>query len=326
MSVGAVVIGRNEGARLERCLATLAPQVDRLVYVDSGSTDGSAAMARGRGVEVVELDATQPFTAARGRNAGFAAFGDTPPDLVQFVDGDCAVEPGWIAGAVAAFAADGGLGIVTGWRTELAPDANAYHAMAEVEWHQPAGEIAACGGDLMVRAEAFRAAGGFDPAIIASEDEEFVIRVRKAGWRACRLPQVMTRHDIAMTRFAAWWRRNLRSGNGLAEVGDMHPPHFRAERRRAMVYGLALPLVLVLSVLAGFVWPPAWSGAALAVAAYAVSALRVRRFVLGQGMPAHLALPVAGLFTLAKLPHFIGMCRHYLRRLRRAAPRIIEYK
>ena len=39
-SVDAVVIGRNEGARLIACLDSLQGQVRRVVYVDSGSTDG----------------------------------------------------------------------------------------------------------------------------------------------------------------------------------------------------------------------------------------------------------------------------------------------
>ena len=47
MSIGAVIIGRNEGARLERSLQALAGQVAQIVYVDSGSTDGSVAAARG---------------------------------------------------------------------------------------------------------------------------------------------------------------------------------------------------------------------------------------------------------------------------------------
>ena len=38
---GAVVIGRNEGVRLRRCLLSLRAGVDYVVYVDSGSTDNS---------------------------------------------------------------------------------------------------------------------------------------------------------------------------------------------------------------------------------------------------------------------------------------------
>lgn len=316
----AVAIGRNEGERLKRCLTSLVGQADRVVYVNSGSTDDSVAFARGLGVTVVTLDTATPFTAARARNAGFAAL-DPPPGFVQFVDGDCAVEPGWIAAARAALDADPGLALVTGWRTEIAPAASAYNAMAEVEWHQPAGEIAACGGDMLVRGPAFSAIGGFAPGIIASEDEDFVIRIRKAGGRALRLPRIMTRHDIAMTRLRQWWRRNLRSGHGFAEVGDLHPPHFAGERRRAILYGGILPLI----ALGGFL-DAQWWLVLVALAAYAVSLARIGRWLGQQGLTGARRWQVAGLFTLAKLPQLIGMGWFYLRRLRRRAPQIIEYK
>ena len=52
--IGVVVIGRNEGPRLQRCLASVLGMAQQIVYVDSGSTDGSVQMARGLGVEVVE--------------------------------------------------------------------------------------------------------------------------------------------------------------------------------------------------------------------------------------------------------------------------------
>ena len=52
-SIGAVASGRNEGERLEACLKALVDDVDHMVYVDSGSTDGSRDLARSLGVEVV---------------------------------------------------------------------------------------------------------------------------------------------------------------------------------------------------------------------------------------------------------------------------------
>src|SRR5689334_3570543 len=74
--VGAVVIGRNEGDRLARCLDSLTAHPGQesrgtrigrssVIYVDSASTDGSVELARGRGVETIELDLSIPFTAAR---------------------------------------------------------------------------------------------------------------------------------------------------------------------------------------------------------------------------------------------------------------------
>src|SRR5690606_22852912 len=88
------------GERLVRCLASLTGAAGRVVYVDSGSTDGSVEAARRAGAEVVTLDLSVPFTAARARNAGLARLseGGMPP-LVQFVDGDCELQPGWIPAA-----------------------------------------------------------------------------------------------------------------------------------------------------------------------------------------------------------------------------------
>src|SRR4051794_38450615 len=68
--VGVVVIGRNEGQRLVRCLQSLTPAGAPVVYVDSGSTDGSVQRARELGAKVIELDRSIPFSASRARNTG----------------------------------------------------------------------------------------------------------------------------------------------------------------------------------------------------------------------------------------------------------------
>ena len=96
--IGAVVIGRNEGERLLRGLRTLRSQLQNIVYVDSGSTDGSAGRARGLGIEVIELKPDAPFTAARARNAGIRRLLQLDPNLryVQVVDADCELMPGWL--------------------------------------------------------------------------------------------------------------------------------------------------------------------------------------------------------------------------------------
>lgn len=325
--IGAVAIGRNEGVRLRRCLTSLAGQADRVVYVDSGSQDGSVALARSMGVAVVELDSAVPFTAARARNAGAARLAETgPPDLIQFVDGDCALEPGWIAAGAAFLATTAQAGLVTGWRTEVAPQASVYNAMCEVEWHRPAGLIAACGGDIMVRRAVFDQVGGMNGALICSEDEDFVIRVRKAGWQAHRLPRIMTRHDAAIRRFGQWWRRNLRTGHGFAEVGRLHPAHFVPERRRAWAYGLALPGAVLAALALGWPWL-----AALLVLGWLLSWARTAQGLHGEalhggGLGWSQAGHHAAFYTLAKLPHLIGMLTFHLRRLRGQRMELIEYK
>ena len=317
MSLAVVLIGRNEGARLVASLASLQGQ--RIVYVDSGSTDGSVLAARDAGAEVVELDPATPFTAARARHEGFQALGPTPPEIVQFIDGDCTVAPGWIEAGLAALQDDARLGLVTGWRSEIAPEASVYNSLCDHEWHRPAGGIAACGGDMMVRSTAYIEAGGFDARVIAAEDDEFCQRLRKGGWRMIRLPQPMTRHDAGMTRLDQWWRRAVRSGHGFAQVSDLHPGYFARERARVWVYGLALPML----ALAGLVW---WPLFLFVLAAYLLSYLKTVQGLRGEGMATCTALHHGVFLTLSKFPNLIGMLTYYARKRRGVAMRIIEYK
>ena len=254
MSVAAIIIGRNEGERLVRCLAAARADCDPLVYVDSGSTDGSLEAARQAGARVVELDTTEGFTAARARNAGFAALAhDGPPEYVQFIDGDCELQPGWIATAIAHLDAHPDVAAVCGRRRERFPEGSVYNRLADAEWDTPVGEAVACGGDALYRSEAFQSVDGFDPTLIAGEEPELCQRLRRDGWRIWRLDHEMTLHDAAMTRFGQFWRRMQRGGHAAAEGAAMHgrgPDRMgRAQTRRALIWGLALPLLALLGAL-----------------------------------------------------------------------------
>src|SRR5438874_4116422 len=149
MSVGVVTIGRNEGERLRVCLESALRASRHVVYVDSGSTDGSVAMAKQMGVHVVELDLTIPFTAARARNAGFEKLVEIAPDaeFVQFVDGDCEIVQGWVERAVSECSAKPQAAIVCGRRRERFVRASIYNTLCDIEWNTPVGTARACGGD-----------------------------------------------------------------------------------------------------------------------------------------------------------------------------------
>ncbi|MGR3715060.1 MAG: glycosyltransferase [Shimia sp.] len=321
-SVTAIVIGRNEGARLVACLKSLTDQDVEIVYVDSGSSDRSVAEARAAGALVVELERNAPFTAARARQAGFDALAQTGdlPEFLMFVDGDCIVVPGWIAAGVAALRDNPDLGLVTGWRAELYPERSVYNAMCDFEWRRPAGPITACGGDMMLRSAAFEDAGGYDATVIAAEDDEFCVRLAKAGWGLRRLPIEMTRHDAAMMRFGQWWQRAVRTGHGFAQVGWMHPPYFRREQLRAVIYGALLPMLALIGLICSGVL-------FLGVAAlYGMNYIRTTKGLIVDGLPSWEARRHARLLTLSKLPNMAGMILFHWRRLRGQAMHIIEYK
>ena len=270
-TVDAVVIGRNEGARLLACLAALEGRVRRLVYVDSGSTDGSVAAATAAGAEVVALDMAQPFTAARARNAGLSHLASDPPDFVQMVDGDCALQPGWISAALAAFAAHPAAVVVCGRRRERFAQASVYNALADREWDTPIGPARACGGDALMRYAAVQAVGGYDPGLIAGEEPDLCLRLRAKGGEVWRVDAEMTLHDAAMTRFSQWWRRAVRAGHAFAEGCARHGfDHWGLETRRALIWGAGLPMAIVLLGL----WHPAgW----LLALAYPAQVIRLAR-------------------------------------------------
>lgn len=312
--IAAVVIGRNEGARLEACLASLQG-VARLIYVDSGSTDGSVALARGMGAEVVELDMTQPFTAARARNAGLQALEHgAEPTFVQFVDGDCAVRQDWLATGRAALKDNPRAAVVCGRRRERFPDATVYNRLCDAEWDTPVGQALACGGDALMRLGAVQAVRGYSEGLIAGEEPELCLRLRRAGWEIWRLDSEMTWHDAAMTRFGQWWKRARRAGHAFAEGAWLHgaPPerHWVRETRRALLWGAVLPVGLL--ALAA-VWP--W--ALLGVLVYPLQILRLAR-----GMSTERAV-----FTMiGKFPEALGALGFYWSRLRKRRTRLIEYK
>ncbi len=322
VKIGAVVIGRNEGERLINCLTSLKDEVALVVYVDSGSTDASLENATRLGAECILLDKSIPFTAARARNAGFERIMDRvdPPQLVQFLDGDCRLEPGYLSKAVAEFEGQDRLAVVTGWRAEIDPDASVYNQMCDHEWHGPVGEIAACGGDMMVRTAAFQQVSGFNPQVIAAEDDEFCTRLRKAGWRLRRLPEAMTHHDAHMMRFSQWWSRAVRTGHGFEQVNDLHPEYFQRERKRMWVYGAVLPVLALIGAL--FFWPLL----ALVLLLFTVSYQRTVLGLIRSGLPRLRAIHHGFYLFLSKFPNIVGAATYHKRKRRGADMVIIEYK
>ncbi len=157
-NIGVVVIGRNEGERLKRCITSLINQhMTSILYVDSGSTDGSIEYAKSRGVDVVNLDTSVPFTMARGRNAGFAHLLELSPDIpyVQFVDGDCEVDDQWISHGLGFISQHKEVACVCGYRVEKYSNASIYNHMIDLEWQGNIGEVDSCGGDAIYRVDTF---------------------------------------------------------------------------------------------------------------------------------------------------------------------------
>lgn len=323
VSIGYVAIGRNEGERLAACLASLrkaGPGV--VVYVDSGSTDDSLAIAKSFEAEIVSLDMSTPFTAARARNAGISRlFEKSDPEFVQVIDGDCELRDGWIAAAAAFLGDNTDVAVVCGRRRERRPEASVFNRLCDIEWNTPVGEALACGGDALMRARALNNAGLYDPRLIAGEEPELCIRLREQGWKIWRLDAEMTAHDAAMSKISQWWRRSVRAGHAFAEIAHLHRASpfgiWRGETRRAVIWAAMAPIAFFLA-LAVTPW---------AAFGFAIYPLQVARLYLAaRARLGGDAAPWALFTVLGKFPEAVGVLRYHWGRLMGRRAGLLEYK
>lgn len=249
---GAVVIGRNEGEQLRRCLLSVIGQLSHVVYADSGSIDGSADIAYSMGATVVALDSSTPFTAARGRNVGFARLLEIAPDTeyVQFIDGDCELMAGWLNAGMDFLHDHAQHAVVCGRLRERNPEASIYNRLCDIEWNGPVGDIDSCGGIFMIRANAFAESGGMNSTIAAGEEPEMCLRLGRKGWLVARIDAEMAWHDADITSFGQWWKRAVRSGLAYAQGYALHGKEQEKYCLRASlrIWGWAfiLPIIIML--------------------------------------------------------------------------------
>lgn len=323
-AVAVIVIGRNEGKRLRLCLESVRLVTPTVVYVDSGSTDDSVNTASALGAAVVQLDMSKPFTAARARNEGFAYVESLalPIKYVFFVDGDCEVESNWLPTARTFLDRHSDVAVVWGQRRERHPEKSIYNRLCDIEWSTyPIGETRFCGGDALIRIDPFRSVNGYRSDLICGEEPELCIRLRTIGWKIWHLDEKMTLHDASIHRFGQWWRRMLRSGYGYALGVSIHgntpEKHWVVEWRRAWIWGLFLPLgVLVFSFFFTL-----WSLAALII--YPAQVIRLA-FVSKRFTSSNWEWALA--MVIGKFAEMFGQVKFIADRLRGVKSALIEYK
>ena len=322
MLLGIVVIGRNEGQRLVACLHSLANLEYPVVYVDSGSLDESSHRAKNLGVDVVILDNSVPFSAARARNEGLKYLCEKWQSLqyVQFIDGDCIVMEGWLNTALNFLAENQKIAVVCGRRREAHPNATIYNHLCDIEWDTPLGDAIGCGGDAMMRIPALRQVNGYLDGLIAAEDSELCLRLREKDWKVWRLPHEMTLHDADIQQFNQWWQRIYRSGFAYAAVFALHASSrkriFFRELMSAVFWGLVLPLTVFIATFLHV-------GALLMLLAYP---LQIARIALRRKSKDLRSWQYGGLMVLAKFAETAGVLKYIVSRLSLRETPLIEYK
>jgi glycosyltransferase involved in cell wall biosynthesis len=323
--ISVVIIGRNEGPRLSRCLeSVLASDYPKdqleLIYVDSDSTDDSCIRAEQRGARIIRIHPERPC-AAIGRNAGFRA---ARHDLVQFLDGDTILNRDWLRRAAGAIE-NQSVACVFGRREEMAAHATIFNFWAHHDWYVPPGPADSCAGDVLFRRSVLEKAGGYDESLIAGEEPDLCYRIRtQQGLTILSLDEPMTLHDMGMTRWRQYWRRCMRTGHAYAEVGGRNAgmTRWRAARWRNLFYALGTPAAIMMSLVLWLPWPVvAWL--AVVLAALGRNAYRMHDRV-GSWSD---ALSYSLHHYLAKTPAAVGQCVYWFRAaLNRGPQRLIEYR
>jgi cellulose synthase/poly-beta-1,6-N-acetylglucosamine synthase-like glycosyltransferase len=250
----------------------------------------------------------------------------------MFLDGDCEVADGWLARAKAEMEARPRAGVVCGRRRELFPEASVYNRLVDLEWDSPIGEAVACGGDSVIRGEAFEQVGGFDPTASAGEEPELCQRLRQAGWSVWRIDAEMTRHDLGMTRFRQWWRRQYRSGYNGLDILTRFPGQdrlFEKDLKRSRIWAIGWPLMVVgaalIAILSGLSGGCIFAFWCIAFA-LPLQMLRLAFKIRSRVDSPRTALAYGVLTMLGKWANLAGQVGYILDRRRGKMARLIEYK
>ncbi len=315
-----VIIGRNEGKRLENCIKSVfAAGAKRIVYVDSQSRDGSVKLAAEYGVSVIKLGSEKPLNAARARNAGIASLMDSGADIdyVHFIDGDCELDSKWLIKAIETLENLNDVAVVCGRLREKYRDQTLYNRLCDMAWYLPVGEINSCGGIATMRASAFLENKGFNEKLIAGEEPEFYRRLRLAGYKIRSLKDNMGTHDAAMTSYSEWWTRSVRTGFSYANAKEWN---WRNNQRRSLViWGGIYPLMLIVSC---FVNP------AVTLVGILIFPVQIYRVFRKLDIPYSKKerLLYACFCMLDKFPEFLGFLKYQYAKITRRDHEIIEYK
>ncbi|MEK7990908.1 MAG: glycosyltransferase [Thiotrichaceae bacterium] len=265
LKLSVVIIGRNEGVRLVRCIRSVQAMSNfnrddiEIIYVDSDSTDDSPTQAKILGAKVLVVHPERP-AAAIGRNAGLQA---AQAPYILFLDGDTILNPDFVSVALQQFEAHPKTAIVWGHRRELYPEKSLYQRVLDLDWVYPAGLSEFCGGDAVMRRDVLTEVNGYNPKLIAGEEPEMCQRIRAKGYEILHIDQAMTLHDLAITRWSQYWRRAVRAGHAYAEISNLlkntDTPLWQRDAKRNLIHSTVLLLVALSGIMGSLILSSIWA-------------------------------------------------------------------
>jgi len=254
--ISVIVIGKNEGERLDRCMASIASALHLLkhevIYVDSRSSDDSIERAKAHGARCFLLSA-EHTTAGLGR---FVGSREAKGEYLLFLDGDMELMPGFCEAAMMTLAAREAQG-VSGIREDV------YIKNGEVagknENYFGCTRERVCpefGGAIFLKADALQKAGGWSPDTIACEEAELHARLRASGCQIIEVPVPMIRHTDAVrddrgVLGAIFSRRRLGEGQAFrcAMAHGKASAYIHHENEKFLLYSVDWMCVILIALL-----------------------------------------------------------------------------
>jgi GT2 family glycosyltransferase len=240
--VAAVIPTWNRAALLAQVLDDLGRQtypIERVIVVDDGSTDNSAAVARRAGAEVITLKANAGFAAAVNRGIEHAG-SEAGAEWVAVLNNDVTLQPDWLAQVMAKvgdawFATGKLLDAAAHERIEGSFDALCRGGCAwrcgqgrldSQLWNQPRSIQLAPFTAAIFRADLFRRVGLLDEQFESYlEDVDFGLRCAELGLSGLYVPEAIAYHTGSAT-LGRWHRDTVRkiARNQLLLVAKHYPP------------------------------------------------------------------------------------------------------
>lgn len=340
VDLSVVFVTRNEEEHIEDCIRTTMLAVDaairervirraEYILVDSASTDRTVEVASRFPILIAHLEPTWPLSCGAGCHVGLQRARGT---YTAIINGDMTIDPLNFVGSLRHFAPD--VGAVCGvakeelGRSTVVERALIRHSSVQLDvgklppeltWH-PGGFSA---GTFIVRTEAARAVGSYNPFFRAAEDTDLRHRLLRAGWRVLNLPVVQGVHFWSTQdeplELLPYFRTILRNSIGLGQMARFHVRRDRVLARKAagpclnartliqMLHGLGLAALAATHALILVTLHPIAIGAAIGADVAFVAYLILRRRLVG--IPANdvafLATMYPPTFGLVRLAGFV---------------------
>lgn len=245
-AVSVVIIGRNEAQNIHACIDSVLrmdypAKLIEVLYVDTGSEDGTADIARSMGIRVIEERGGSP-SAALGRNCGLAA---ARHGIIHFVDGDMVVAPGYLKQAIEVLQ-NRDIACVFGRVVERHAETNWISRVLNIDWkRKQAGFIESPGGGGTFRKDILEMVGGYNCLLTHGEEMDLGMRMREIGHKIYMVDAVMAEHDYGVWNLAELFQRYFASGKGRFKIiaaGNVPP--------QLLQWALALPKQAVIAIAA----------------------------------------------------------------------------